>query len=147
VLVTSASTWGAICEAASPTSAFVNKMGRVVRLSLADEARRPPGYLPMLYLIVWVIREDYEMRFNGCTCKACQAAAVGVVLFAATPHHDQFCEQQHKPTYCNLAWDLPHGPHNDQGSINTVRSQLLVSSSTSSISAMLNPDFFIKPPG
>jgi len=105
----------------------------------------------MLYSVVSLIRMIFKriltMRFNGCTCKACQAAAVGVVLFAATAPHDQFCEQQHRPTYCNLARDLPHGPHNNHRPINTVRSQLLVSSSTNSISAMLNPDFFIKPPG
>jgi hypothetical protein len=89
------------------------------------------------------------MRFNGCTCKACQAAAVGVVLFAATPHHDQFCEQQHRPTYCNLAWDMPDGPHNDHRPINWVQSlpTVAVSSSTSSISVTFNPDFFIKRPG
>lgn len=90
------------------------------------------------------------MVFEGCKGDPCKCAALGVICLcavAATSHHDQFCEQQHKPTYCNLAWDLPHGPHNNQGPINTVRSQLLVSSSTSSISAMLNPDFFIKPPG
>jgi hypothetical protein len=73
------------------------------------------------------------MRFNGCTCKACQAAALGVVLIAATPHHDQFCEQQHKPTYCNLPWDMPHGPHNNHRPINWVQSLTTVASSTSSI--------------
>jgi hypothetical protein len=55
--------------------------------------------------------------------------------------------QLHRPTYCDLAWDLPHGPHNDHRPINTVRSQLIVSSSTSSISATFNPDLFIKRPG
>ena len=71
---------------------------------------------------------------------------LGCWLVVAAPH-DQFCAQQHRPTYCNLPWDMPHGPHNDQGPINTVRSQLTVAVSTSSSSGMLNPDFFIKPPG
>jgi hypothetical protein len=85
------------------------------------------------------------MGFNGCTCKACQATAVVVLFVAATPpHQDQFCVQ---PTYCNLAWDLPHGPHNDHRPINTVRNQLLLSGSTSSISATIGSDFFLKRPG
>jgi hypothetical protein len=73
---------------------------------------------------------------------------LGCWLVVAATAPDQFCEQQHRPTYCNLAWDLPHGPHNDQGPINTVRSNLTVAVSTSSGSGgMHNPDFFIKPPG
>jgi hypothetical protein len=91
------------------------------------------------------------MTFEGCKCAVCKCAAIGLgcwCVVAAAPH-DQFCEQQHRPTYCNLAWDLPHGPHNNhQPPINWVRSLTTVASSTSSsTSAMLNPDFFFKPPG
>jgi hypothetical protein len=56
------------------------------------------------------------MVFEGCKGHPCKCAALGVICLcavAATSQHDQFCEQQHRPAYCNLAWDLPHGPHND----------------------------------
>jgi hypothetical protein len=85
------------------------------------------------------------MTFDGCKGAPCKCAALGVVCFcavAAAPH-DQFCEQQHRPTYCNLAWDLPHGPHSDHQPIKWVRSHATVISSTSSSSTMLNPDFRI----
>jgi hypothetical protein len=78
------------------------------------------------------------MTFEGCKSGICKCAAGGLVcLFVAAAPHDQFCEQQHRPTYCNLAWDLPHGPESDQGSINWVLSPATVVSSTSSSSNTL----------
>jgi len=71
---------------------------------------------------------------------------LGCWCAVATPHA-QFCEQWHRPTYCNPTWDLPHGPHSDQRPINTVRSLETVAPSTSSGAGMVNPDFFFKPPG
>jgi hypothetical protein len=77
------------------------------------------------------------MTFEGCKGAPCKCAALGVICLcavAAAPH-DKFCEQQHTPTYCNLAWDLPHGPETDQGSIHWVRvhSFSVTSSSTTDI--------------
>ena len=90
------------------------------------------------------------MTFRGCKGGPCKCAAVGVVCLcaaAAISHHDQFCEQQRKPTYCNLAWDMPHGPHGDQRPIKVVRNPTVVASTSSISTAMVNPFFFFKPPG
>jgi hypothetical protein len=89
------------------------------------------------------------MTFDGCKGAPCKCAALGVVCLCAVAvvPHDKFCEQQHRPTYCNPVWDLPHGPHNDHRPINWVQSLTTVAFSTSSTSAMLYSDFSFKPIG
>jgi hypothetical protein len=89
------------------------------------------------------------VTFEGCKGAPCKCAALGVVclcVYAVLPD-DQFCEQQHKPTYCNLAWDMPHGPHNDQPiNNNWVRGLSTVAASTSSTNTVVetNPHFVAK---
>jgi len=101
----------------------------------------------MLDLAIWkVIRsEGVSMTFEGCKGAPCKCAAVGVICLCAVAvaPHDQFCEQQHRPTYCNLAWDIPHGPESEtvQGHITFVSTgSTTISTSSSTSSAMLNPD-------
>jgi hypothetical protein len=66
---------------------------------------------------------------------------VAAVTFA---HHDQFCEQQHRPTYCNLVRDVAHGPHHDQP-ITWIRlSTSVIPSTSSSSDGMTTPDYFIR---
>ena len=51
-----------------------------------------------------------KFEFNLPVC-----VAVGVVtLFVVVSEHDPFCEQPHRLTFCNQAWDMPHGPHDGQ---------------------------------
>lgn len=85
--------------------------------------------------------------FRGCKCAACKCAAAGTIglCLYAVGQHEEYCEQQPRPTYCNQPWHLAHGPHTDHGSIIWVRGLATVIASTSSI-AMVGPDFFFKPP-
>jgi hypothetical protein len=77
------------------------------------------------------------MTFDGCKGAPCKCAAVGLGCWCvvALANHDQFCGDwgQHRGAYCDAAWDMPHGPHNDQP-INWVRGLATVVSSTSSSS-------------
>jgi hypothetical protein len=63
------------------------------------------------------------MTFEGCKGAGCKCAAVGMIGLCAyaVGQHEEYCEHQHRPTYCSLSWHLPHGPETDHGSINTVR--------------------------
>jgi hypothetical protein len=99
----------------------------------------------MLYLIVWVIREDYEMRFNGCGCKVCKGIAVGAagLVFAnyvyPTAYGDECWDQPQVRLYCqSFVPEQPH-THNDHGRINWVQSLTTVASSTSSITTTFRP--------
>ena len=85
------------------------------------------------------------MTFEGCNGVTCKCAAAGVVCLCiyAAGQHDQFCEQQHRPTYCNLVRDVGDGHHNDQP-IKFIRlSRFVILSTTSSSDGMTTPDFFI----
>jgi hypothetical protein len=96
----------------------------------------------LLYPFDVIRRSFILMTFNGCKGAPCKCAAVGVVcLCVAAMSHGQFCEQQHRATYCNPAWDLPHGPHSDQPTINWVRT--VVSSTSSSSTAMETNTHFL----
>jgi hypothetical protein len=83
--------------------------------------------------------------FNGCKGAPCKCAAVGVIcLCVAATSHGQFCEQQHRPTYCNPTWDLPHGPESEtvQGHITFVSTgSTIISTSSSSTGAETQPHF------
>jgi hypothetical protein len=75
-----------------------------------------------------VIRKDYEMRFNGCKCKACQAAAVGAagLVFISyvypTAYGDECWHTPEARIYCQSF--VPEQPHTHNAT---------VASSTSSI--------------
>jgi hypothetical protein len=56
------------------------------------------------------------MTFKGCTCNLCKATAIGVVAswsVVTFVGHDPFCWKQ-RGAYCEMPWDLAHGPHSDQ---------------------------------
>ena len=54
--------------------------------------------------------------FEGCKGAVCKCAAVGVICCVAVTHRDLFCQDWGRQlgAYCNEAWDVPHGPDNDQ---------------------------------
>ena len=86
------------------------------------------------------------MTFEGCKGTACKCAAAGVICLCvyAAGQHDQFCQQQHRPTYCNLTRDVADGPHNDQP-IKLIRlSRSAIPSTTSSSDGMTKTDYFIR---
>ena len=84
------------------------------------------------------------MTFKGCTCNLCKATAISVVATVTFAHHGQFCEQQHRPTYCNLTRDVADGPHHDQP-ITWIRlSRYVIPSTSSSSDGMTKTDFFIR---
>jgi len=87
------------------------------------------------------------MTFKGCTCNLCKATAIGVVAgwsVVTFANHDPFCWKQ-KGSYCEMPWDVAHGPHNDQP-IHWIKSPPTVIASTSSTSSDggTTPDFFIR---
>jgi hypothetical protein len=75
------------------------------------------------------------MTFEGCKCAACKCVAVGMVCWGlgAAGYHDQFCRDwgQQRGAYCDGAWDMPHGPHNDQRPFDQQRGPTIVSTSSS----------------
>ena len=85
------------------------------------------------------------MTFKGSKCNLCKATAIGVVAswsVVTFAQHDQFCWKHHG-AYCDMPWDVAHGPHSDQP-IQWISSSTSVIASTSSISSvMTTPDFFI----
>jgi hypothetical protein len=130
------------------------RTSRVPKTRLGS-ARRPSGYLmPLLYLFVWVIREDYEMRFNGCTCKVCKGIAVGAagLVFAnyvyPTAYGDECWDQPKVKLYCqSFVPEQPHTHNDHQPPINWVRSLTTVASSTSSSSTTMVNHWSFKPIG
>ena len=85
------------------------------------------------------------MTFEGCKGAPCKCAAAGVICFCiyAAGQHDQFCDQQHRPTYCNLVRDVAHGSHHEP--ITRIKLHTSVIPSTSSSSdGMTKTDFFIR---
>jgi hypothetical protein len=93
------------------------------------------------------------MTFKGCKGAPCKCAAAGAacLCFATYVYPTAYGDEcWHKPEvglYCqSFLPEQPHS-HSDQGRINFVRSHVTVAASTSSISAMLSPDWHIKPVG
>jgi hypothetical protein len=91
------------------------------------------------------------MTFKGCTCNLCKATAIGVVAgwsVVTFVGHDPFCWKQ-RGAYCEMPWDLAHGPHSDQPTIHWIKLPTPVIPSTSSTSSSVGgttPDYFISLP-
>ena len=76
------------------------------------------------------------MVFEGCKGPLCKCAAVGMLCWCgvAAANHDQYCRDwgQQRGAYCDGAWDMPHGPHNDQRPFEQQRGPNVISTATSS---------------
>ena len=78
------------------------------------------------------------MMFEGCKGAACKCAAVGVICWCgvAVTHRDHFCQDWGRQlgVYCDEAWDVPHGPHNDQRPVERQQGPNVISTAASTAS-------------